>query len=98
MRSPASQRESGLLVRPIHIIGPARTSRSRCHRDRRAESPRQTPLAAIGRMRHLDCLIRKSMSTPDTNALVAATLRDLAAVQRGKQSAWGYKRAAAAVL
>ncbi len=38
------------------------------------------------------------MSTPDTNALVAATLRDLAAVQRGKQSAWGYKRAAAAVL
>jgi histidinol phosphatase-like PHP family hydrolase len=35
---------------------------------------------------------------PDTNTLVAATLRDLAAVQRGKQSAWGYKRAATAVL
>src|SRR5688572_17976559 len=33
----------------------------------------------------------------DTNAVVAGTLRDLAAVQRSTQSRWGYKRAAAAV-
>lgn len=34
----------------------------------------------------------------DTNATVAALLRDLAAVQSSKQSAWGYKRAAQAIL
>jgi putative hydrolase len=35
---------------------------------------------------------------PDTNARVAAYLRDLASAQTSKQSMWGYKRAAAAVL
>lgn len=34
----------------------------------------------------------------DTNQLVAAVLRDFAAVQESKQSMWGYKRAATAVL
>ena len=35
---------------------------------------------------------------PDTNAKIAALLRDLATVQESKQSMWGFKRAAAAVL
>lgn len=34
----------------------------------------------------------------DLNGTIAALLRDLAAVQKSKQSAWGYKRAAAAIL
>ncbi|MBC8086507.1 MAG: PHP domain-containing protein [Phycisphaerae bacterium] len=34
----------------------------------------------------------------DSNQLVAAVLRDLAAAQESRQSMWGYKRAAAAVL
>jgi histidinol phosphatase-like PHP family hydrolase len=34
----------------------------------------------------------------DMNGLIAALLRDFAAVQPSKQSMWGYKRAAAAVL
>jgi putative hydrolase len=34
---------------------------------------------------------------PDTDALVATLLRDLAAVQTSTQSKWGYRRAAAAV-
>src|SRR4051812_27297026 len=34
----------------------------------------------------------------DTNAVVGALLRDLAAVQASTQSKWGYKRAAAAIL
>ncbi len=34
----------------------------------------------------------------DTNGLIAALLRDLASVQRSKQSEWGYKRAAAAIF
>lgn len=34
----------------------------------------------------------------DTNAKVAALLRDLAAVQKSKPSQWGYKRAAATIL
>ncbi|HEX3867827.1 MAG TPA: DNA polymerase/3'-5' exonuclease PolX [Gemmatimonadaceae bacterium] len=37
-------------------------------------------------------------STPDTNGLVGALLRDLAAIQPSKQSGFGYKRAAHAVL
>jgi histidinol phosphatase-like PHP family hydrolase len=37
-------------------------------------------------------------SSPDTNAKVAALLRDLADVQTSPQSKWGYKRAAAAIL
>ena len=35
---------------------------------------------------------------PDTNSRVAAALRDLAAAQSSTQKAWGYKRAAAAIL
>ena len=35
---------------------------------------------------------------PDTNAKIAAVLRDFAAVQKSKQSMWGYKRAATAIL
>lgn len=38
------------------------------------------------------------MYSSDTNGKIAALLRDLAAVQKSKQSEWGYKRAAAAVL
>src|SRR6185295_5043130 len=34
----------------------------------------------------------------DMNGRVAALLRDFAAVQKSKQSMWGYKRAAAAIL
>lgn len=34
----------------------------------------------------------------DSNSLVASFLRDLAVTQKSKQSEWGYKRAAAAVL
>lgn len=34
---------------------------------------------------------------PDTNGVVAALLRDLAAVQKSQQSMWGYKRAASAI-
>lgn len=37
-------------------------------------------------------------NSADTNGKIAALLRDLAAVQKSKQSGWGYKRAAAAVL
>jgi histidinol phosphatase-like PHP family hydrolase len=33
----------------------------------------------------------------DTNGIIAALLRDLAAVQKSQQSKWGYKRAAAAI-
>ncbi len=38
------------------------------------------------------------MSQSDSNALIGALLRDLADVQRSKQSGWGYKRAAKAIL
>jgi histidinol phosphatase-like PHP family hydrolase len=34
----------------------------------------------------------------DLNGMIAALLRDFAAIQKSKQSMWGYKRAAAAVL
>src|SRR6266849_7920883 len=34
----------------------------------------------------------------DMNGMIAALLRDFAAIQPSKQSMWGYKRAAAAVL
>ena len=34
----------------------------------------------------------------DMNGLIAALLRDFAAIQISKQKAWGYKRAAAAIL
>jgi putative hydrolase len=37
------------------------------------------------------------MTRPDTNGVVAGLLRDLAAVQTSKQSAWGYRRAAEAI-
>ena len=40
---------------------------------------------------------RPPKSASDTNGAIAALLRDLAAVQTSKQSAWGYKRAAATV-
>src|SRR5919204_5952186 len=34
----------------------------------------------------------------DLNGKIAALLRDFAAIQKSKQSMWGYKRAAAAIL
>jgi hypothetical protein len=34
----------------------------------------------------------------DRNGQIAALLRDFAAIQKSKQSMWGYKRAAAAIL
>src|SRR5262247_832077 len=39
-----------------------------------------------------------SDSGMDFNGQIAALLRDFAAIQKSKQSMWGYKRAAAAVL
>jgi histidinol phosphatase-like PHP family hydrolase len=38
------------------------------------------------------------MSNPDTNATIAALLRDLAQAQKSVRAGWGYKRAANAVL
>src|SRR5438552_10893988 len=40
----------------------------------------------------------RASSGMDMNGKVAALLRDFAAIQKSKQSMWGYKRAAAAVL
>jgi histidinol phosphatase-like PHP family hydrolase len=40
----------------------------------------------------------RSISGMDRNGQIAALLRDFAAIQKSKQSMWGYKRAAAAVL
>src|SRR6478736_7323884 len=37
-------------------------------------------------------------SSMDMNGTIAALLRDFAAIQKSKQSMWGYKRAASAVL
>src|SRR2546428_9179154 len=39
----------------------------------------------------------ESTAAMDTNGKIAGLLRDFAAVQKSKQSMWGYKRAAAAV-
>src|SRR5689334_19983211 len=38
------------------------------------------------------------MARMDLNGKIAALLRDFAAIQKSKQSMWGYKRAAAAIL
>src|ERR1700704_4146654 len=40
----------------------------------------------------------RSSSGMDRNGQIAALLRDFAAIQTSKQSMWGYKRAAAAIL
>jgi len=40
----------------------------------------------------------RSTSGMDRNGQIAALLRDFAAVQKSKQSMWGYKRAASAIL
>ena len=40
----------------------------------------------------------RSTSGMDRNGQIAALLRDFAAIQKSKQSMWGYKRAAAAIL
>src|SRR5262245_19719888 len=40
----------------------------------------------------------RSDSAMDLNSKIAALLRDFAAIQKSKQSMWGYKRAAAAIL
>ena len=40
----------------------------------------------------------RASSDMDLNGQIAALLRDFAAVQTSKQSMWGYKRAAAAIL
>src|SRR3954452_5127046 len=40
----------------------------------------------------------RSTSGMDKNGQIAALLRDFAAVQKSKQSMWGYKRAASAIL
>src|SRR5690606_18405416 len=41
-------------------------------------------------------MVKRKISL-DTNAKIAALLRDLAAVQQSPQSAWGYKRAASTI-
>ena len=41
--------------------------------------------------------VEEAVSAGKTNGIVAGLLRDLATVQASRQSAWGYKRAAAAV-
>ncbi len=43
-------------------------------------------------------MMPRRSSGMDMNGKIAALLRDLAAVQASKQSMWGYKRAAAAIL
>src|SRR3954470_4726607 len=40
----------------------------------------------------------RSNSGMDKNGLIASLLRDFAAIQKSKQSMWGYKRAASAIL
>src|SRR6476620_4097021 len=40
----------------------------------------------------------RATSGMDMNGMIAALLRDFAAIQKSQQSMWGYKRAAAAVL
>src|SRR4051812_20720110 len=40
----------------------------------------------------------RATSGTDMNSRIAAVLRDFAAVQKSKQSMWGYKRAASAIL
>src|SRR6058998_3018140 len=40
----------------------------------------------------------RASSGMDMNGKIAALLRDFAAIQKSKQSMWGYKRAAAAIL
>src|SRR3982074_861594 len=40
----------------------------------------------------------RASSDMDLNGRIAALLRDFAAVQKSKQSMWGYKRAASAIL
>src|SRR5471030_3168787 len=40
----------------------------------------------------------RSTSDMDMNGQIAALLRDFAAIQTSKQSMWGYRRAAAAIL
>jgi hypothetical protein len=40
----------------------------------------------------------RASSGMDLNGQIAALLRDFAAVQKSKQSMWGYKRAASAIL
>ena len=40
----------------------------------------------------------RASSGMDLNGQIAALLRDFAAIQKTKQSMWGYKRAASAVL
>src|SRR5437867_2659573 len=42
--------------------------------------------------------MRRDTSGTDMNGIVAGLLRDLAAVQKSRQSQWGYERAAAAIL
>jgi putative hydrolase len=56
-------------------------------------------LAAIGSdTAHNNIDMGRNASGLDLNGKIAALLRDFAAVQKSKQSMWGYKRAAAAVL
>src|SRR5258708_38275463 len=40
----------------------------------------------------------RASSGMDMNGRIAALLRDFAAIQKSKQSMWGYKRAASAIL
>ena len=40
----------------------------------------------------------RATSGMDMNGKIAALLRDFAAIQKSKQSMWGYKRAASAIL
>ena len=42
--------------------------------------------------------MKRVASGMDLNSMVAALLRDFAAVQTSQQSKWGYKRAAAAIV
>ena len=42
--------------------------------------------------------MKRATSGMDLNGKIAALLRDFAAVQKSKQSMWGYKRAARSVL
>ena len=42
--------------------------------------------------------MKRATSGMDLNGKIAALLRDFAAIQKSKQSMWGYKRAARSIL
>jgi len=59
---------------------------------------RRFRLGAFALSPSLELSVAARSSDMDMNAKIAALLRDFAAIQKSKQSMWGYRRAAAAIL